>query len=171
MAEKRSWLEGPQVPGEYDDPTHESEYPGQTLGLARSGPGSRASLGRRLFGMLVDWFVSMLIAQVFYLVIGPDPKQIEQFGDPFIAWQSFTVTWTAIVFFFLGTISVWLFARTPGQAVMRMGVARIDAAERVGLWRAAVRSALTLMLLPPVVQDTDGRGMHDRATGTAVILG
>ncbi|WP_448852328.1 RDD family protein [Corynebacterium sp. 335C] len=171
MAEKHSWLEGPQVPGEYDDPEHLSEYPGQALGLAKSGPGSRASLGRRLGGMLIDWVISVLIAQAFYPFFGPDPKQIEQFGDPFIAWQSFTATWAFFAFFFLGTISVWLFARTPGQAVMGMGVARIDATERVGLWRAAVRSALTLLLLPPIVQDTDGRGMHDRATGTAVIRG
>ena len=49
-------------------------------------------------------------------------------------------------------------------------MARIDEPdERVGLWRSVVRTLLTVFLFPPIIQDTDGRGMHDRATGTAVI--
>mgnify|MGYP007008300040 FL=1 len=53
---------------------------------------------------------------------------------------------------------------------MGIGVARVDEPnQRVGIVRAAFRAFLTIFLLPPVIQDTDGRGMHDRATGTAVI--
>ena len=53
-----------------------------------------------------------------------------------------------------------------------MGVARVDKpGERVGFVRAFFRSLLTLFLLPPAITDSDMRGMHDRATGTAVILG
>ena len=40
-----------------------------------------------------------------------------------------------------------------------------------GLARAAARTLLTIFVLPAAMVDTDGRGMHDRATGTAVILG
>ncbi|WP_367179084.1 RDD family protein, partial [uncultured Corynebacterium sp.] len=113
-----------------------------------------------------------LLTALVYPFVGSDPEQLEYYGDPFIAWQSFTATWTAIIFFIVGTVSVWLFGRTPGQAVLKMGVARVDVpGARVGLWRAAVRSFLTLLLLPPVIVDSDMRGMHDRATGTAVIRG
>ena len=56
--------------------------------------------------------------------------------------------------------------------MMKMGVARVDKpGERVGFVRAFFRSLLTLFLLPPAITDSDMRGMHDRATGTAVILG
>ena len=67
---------------------------------------------------------------------------------------------------------MWLFGRTPGQAMLGMGVARVDVpGTRVGLWRSFLRSFLTLLLLPPAIQDSDLRGMHDRATGTAVVRG
>ena len=71
----------------------------------------------------------------------------------------------------LGILTGWLMARTPGMALLGMGVARIDAAEPVGLWRAALRTVLTGFVLPAAIVDADGRGMHDRATNTTVIRG
>nr|WP_120492302.1 RDD family protein [Corynebacterium lactis] len=172
MAEKHSWLDGPQVPGEFDNPDHESDYPGQALGLTKSGPGSQATLLRRAGGILIDWIISLFLSSGLYVFMGPSEEQVKQFGDPFIAWQSFTATATLGIFLVLGTISVWIFARTPGQWAMKMGVARVDdRTQRVGFVRAFVRSLLTLFLLPPAIVDSDMRGMHDRATGTAVILG
>lgn len=172
MAEKSNWLEGPKVPGQFDDPDDLSDYPGQSLGLTREGDGSQVTLMRRVGGIIIDWIFSMLLTGVVYPFVGSSPEQLEYYKDPFIAWQSFTATWTWIIFLVVGTVSVWLFGRTPGQAVLKMGVARVDVpGERVGLWRSFVRSFLTLLLLPPVIVDSDMRGMHDRATGTAVIRG
>ena len=172
MADKSNWLEGPQVPGQFDDPDNLSSYPGQNLGLNQSGEGSQASLLRRVGGILIDWVVSMFLTAAVYPFAGPSDEQLEQFGDPFIAWQSFTATWTLLIFLVVGTVSVWLFGRTPGQAMLGMGVARVDVpGTRVGLWRSFLRSCLTLLLLPPAIQDSDLRGMHDRATGTAVVRG
>lgn len=157
MADKKhSWLEGPQIPAENDDPLAPGRWPGEKLGLPESGPGALASVMRRVGGIVFDWFLCMFVA---------------------ISITSFThilggvSTVTLMVFVVLGVVSVTLFARTPGQAVMRMGVARVDAEERVGFWRALVRTVLTVFVFPPILVDADGRGLHDRATGTAVILG
>ena len=38
-----------------------------------------------------------------------------------------------------------------------------------GLLRAAARTALLLLVVPAVVQDGDGRGLHDRAAGTVIV--
>lgn len=71
----------------------------------------------------------------------------------------------------VGILCGWLFARTPGMLLLGMGVARLDApGQTVGFWRAAVRTILTGFLFPAAMVDTDGRGIHDRATGTAVIM-
>ena len=71
----------------------------------------------------------------------------------------------------MGILCGWLFARTPGMLVLGMGVARLDEpGARVGFWRAAVRTLLTGVLFPAAMVDADGRGLHDRATGTAVIM-
>ena len=55
--------------------------------------------------------------------------------------------------------------------MLGMGVARVDATEPVGLWRAALRTVLTGFVFPAAIVDADGRGMHDRATNTTVIRG
>ena len=37
-------------------------YPGQALGLPERGPGSVASMPRRILALFIDWLLSMLIA-------------------------------------------------------------------------------------------------------------
>lgn len=149
------WLEGPQVPGQYEDPTDLSPYPGKLLGLPQTGEGSVAPLLPRLIALLIDWFLCWGIAALIH-------TQTDVLGD--------TATGTMIVWLLWRIVTVWLFAQSPGHAVMGIGVARVDdTTRRVGLVRSVVRAVLTVFLFPPIIQDTDGRGMHDRATGTAVI--
>ncbi|AWT26476.1 MULTISPECIES: RDD family protein [Corynebacterium] len=149
------WLEGPQVPGQYEDPTDLSPYPGKLLGLPQSGPGSISPLFPRLMALLIDWLASWAVAGIIV-------SQTGVLGG--------VSTVTMIVWIVLRVITVWLFAQSPGHAIMGIGVARVDNPDkRVGLLRALFRTILTVFLFPPIIQDTDGRGMHDRATGTAVI--
>lgn len=153
---KRSWLEGPMIPGDADDPLAPGRWPGEKLGLPESGPGALASVMRRAVGITLDWLASMLLAIVicnFTTALGG------------------VSTLTLVIFCIVSVVSVWLFARTPGQAMLGMGVARIDAADRVGFIRALARTALTVFIFPPIMVDSDGRGLHDRATQTAVIFG
>lgn len=158
MSEKkrRSWLEGPEIPAQFDGQEVISRWPGERMGLPQHGVGSLASVLRRVGGVAIDWFMSIFLATI-----------ITSFTHSLGGRSTVTLG----VFFILGVISVWLFARTPGQMILGMGVARIDANARVGLWRAVVRTLLTCFILPPVIVDSDGRGLHDRATGTAVIMG
>lgn len=155
---KRSFIEGPNIPGQFDDPDAPGKWPGEKLGLPKEGPGALASVLRRCGGVLIDWLISLAIATML-TTLGP-----RVLGD--------TATLTLIIFAILGMLSVMIFARTPGQAVMKMGVARIDdRAAHVGVWRSIVRTLLTIAVLPAAMVDADGRGLHDRATGTAVVLG
>jgi uncharacterized RDD family membrane protein YckC len=41
--------------------------------------------------------------------------------------------------------------------------------QRLAVWRAVVRTALLMLLIPALVVDADGRGLHDRLTDTAVV--
>ncbi|AIU33110.1 MULTISPECIES: RDD family protein [Corynebacterium] len=153
---KRSWLDGPEIPSQIDGDTP-ARWPGENLGLPQKGPGALGSVLRRSCGVLIDWGICLISATVIHMF------------TPALGGVS---TATLILFFILGVISVWLFARTPGQAILGMGVARIDVrTEKVGFVRALVRTALTCFIFPAVLVDADGRGMHDRATGTAVVFG
>ncbi|AZA13997.1 RDD family protein [Corynebacterium choanae] len=170
---RSSWLNGPQLSGVGDDDPHApSRWPGEKLGLPRTGAGALASVMRRVGGLTIDWIISMLAALVisgenlFALLSGS--FDVDRYNSAIANINQ----WTTLCFVVIGTVSVALVARTPGQALMRMGVARIDDGDaRVGLWRALVRTFLTILLFPPIIVDSDGRGIHDRLTKTAVILG
>ncbi len=143
-----SWLSGP----ESVLPDSTQAYRGERLGLAADGPGSLAGTGRRVLALLADWFISVGIAAVL--------------AGPLNASAS---TMTLLVWALIGIVSVTLFSFTPGQFFLGMYVARVDAPVRVGVWRAVVRQLLLCFLVPALFTDGDGRGMHDRATGTALI--
>lgn len=132
------------------------EWPGQALGLPKEGSGALASVMRRTGGVLIDWLLAMLIANIianFTSALG---------GPAFLGYAVWAV---------MGIVCGWIFARTPGMLVLGMGVARLDEpGASVGFWRAAVRTLLTGVLFPAAMVDADGRGLHDRATGTAVIM-
>ena len=49
-------------------------------------------------------------------------------------------------------------------------VIRVDRDRQpVDPWRAVLRTFLLLLLVPAVIWDQDGRGLHDRLTDTAVV--
>jgi len=145
----------PTPAGGFDNEYMVGRWPGEHLGLSETGSGSMASVMRRAAGVLIDWGICWIIAG--FIVMNTDI-----FGG--------TATLTYFLWLLLGIISGWLFARTPGMAVLGMGVARLDQpGSTVGFWRAAVRTILTGFIFPAAIVDADGRGMHDRATGTAVI--
>ena len=121
-----------------------------------------ASLGTRIGALVVDLAFAYAIVGILVVISGPGALG----GESFAAVTSWAVpvTWAVI-----GVVCVWLFAQTPGQALLGIGTARVDADERVGFVRSLVRVIFIFFLIPPLVQDEDGRGMHDRATGTALI--
>ncbi|WP_307810746.1 RDD family protein [Tomitella cavernea] len=149
-----SWLSGPAAALPKGEDGSVAKYRGERLGLPESGPRSVGGTGRKVTGLLIDWLlcygVAMLLLAFFPLPGGP-------------------ATTGAVVWAVVSVVSVWLFAATPGQTAMGLGVARVDAEVPVGLPRAFFRVLLTFFILPPLVMDEDGRGLHDRATQTAVI--
>jgi len=66
------------------------------------------------------------------------------------------------------TVLTGLLGASIGQRVLGMAVVRLDR-HPVGLPRAAVRSLLICLAIPPLVFDRDSRGLHDLAAGTVVV--
>lgn len=153
-----SWLGGPT----WSEDGPEQSFKGERLGLPEHGEGSLAPLGVRVGALIVDWLLAYATVGILVMVFGPGLLGGDSLAG--VASWSVPMIWGAA-----GIVCVWLFAQTPGQAVLGIGTARTDAEERVGALRALVRVAFIFFLLPPLVQDENGRGMHDRATGTALI--
>lgn len=128
-------------------------YPGETLGLPKTGPGSLASMGRRLAALMIDWLIAYGLAALG-LAIG-------LVSEPMLSSA------VLVIWFVLGVVALRLFGFTPGQLALGLRVVALD--ERLGLGRVALRGLLVALVIPALFTDWDGRGIQDRVTNTAVV--
>jgi hypothetical protein len=144
-----SWMSGPP------DSSRQAGYPGQSLGLPERGPGSLARMGRRLAALLIDWLIAYGLAALAMA-----------FG---LIRATMLSTAVLVIWLVLGAAAVRLFSFTPGQYACRLLVTSIDQRLHVGSGRAVVRGLLIALVVPALFVDSDGRGIQDRVTATAVV--
>ncbi|MGC4934907.1 RDD family protein [Gordonia sp. DT30] len=156
-----SWLSGVQSTTPVD-----LEYRGADLGLPESGPGSLVGGWPRTIALLIDWIIGGGLSLFF---VG--------FGSPNLGFA------VLAVWFVIGVFTVTMFGFTPGQYAVGMRVARVDhgpdrladevagtvPVAAVGVIRALMRQVLIVFLVPALMNDYNGRALHDRATGTAIV--
>ena len=133
-------------------PPSQERRRGAALGLPADGPGSLATFSSRVGAFLVDALAAALVAGLF---TAPDLP-----GN-----------WSLAAFALVTVVTLTLFGQTPGMRLLGLRLAHPRPGERLALWRAVVRTALLVLLVPALVVDADGRGLHDRLTDTAVVLG
>jgi uncharacterized RDD family membrane protein YckC len=149
-----SWLSGPEPDSGGPDQAP-NDYPGQRLGLPRTGSRSLARMGRRIAALFVDWMIAYGLAALAMT-----------FGLLSMATLSTAVL---IVWFVLGAVSLRLFGFTPGQFTLGLMVVPVDGRQHVGFGRAVVRGVLIAAVIPPLITDADLRGLQDKVTNTAVV--
>ena len=149
-----SWLSG-GIGETGDDP---QEWPGERLGLPKEGPGAIAGRGARLLALLVDLALMALVTSLFVEVDVNRPDVMQKFNYL-----------SVLVWFVITSVMVALFGFTAGKALFGLRVVRLDGRPMVGPLRAVPRTLLTALLLPAAIGDADGRGLHDKATGTVVV--
>ncbi len=132
-------------------------YRGERIGLPAEGAGSLAPGGRRAGAFLVDSIAAGLIAAIF-----------TQGGGGNTA-DHLPQLWSLIPFAADYIFGMLLFGRTLGMYLFGLRVIRVDRNEAVNPWRAVVRTGLLMLLVPALIWDRDGRGVHDRYTDTAVV--
>lgn len=152
-----SWLSGPGPfdSGDGNRSGGPDKYPGERLGLPENGPGSLARTGRRLAALCVDWLVAYGLAG---LLMALD-----------LVSMALLSTAVLVIWMVIGTVAVRLFSFTPGQLALGLVVVPADGRESIGIVRAFVRVVLIALVIPPLVSDSDLRGLHDRASYTAVV--
>ncbi|WP_091947161.1 RDD family protein [Trujillonella endophytica] len=130
-------------------PPSQERRRGASLGLPAEGPGSLAPFGTRVGAYLVDAIGSGLVAVA---VFGPGRSY-----------------WTLLTFAVVTVVTLVAFGQTPGMRLLSLRLAHPRQGERLAPWRAVVRTALLCLLVPALLVDADGRGLHDRLTDTAVV--
>lgn len=131
-------------------PPSQERLRGASLGLPPEGPGSLASFSSRAVAFVVDALAAAFVAG---LVTAPQLP-----GN-----------WSLLSFGLVTVVTLVAFGQTPGMRLLGLRLAHGRAGERLALWRAVVRTALLMLLVPALVVDADGRGLHDRLTDTAVV--
>jgi|SRR5690554_301080 len=124
-----------------------SRWPGERLGLPEHGPRSVARPGRRIAALAIDFTLAGLLSAVFFEYNGVASTLI------FAATQVLFIT---------------LLAGGIGHLLVGVRVVPISAGW-IGWWRPLVRTLLLCAVIPPLIWDTDQRGLHDKLAGTVLV--
>lgn len=110
-----------------------------------------AKAGKRFLAITIDWLMSWAVGSIFF-------DQDE--GRPF---------WIALVFFLQIFILTSTTGASAGQRLVGLRVLRYPELEPLGIGATLLRTLLILLVVPAVVYDNQGRGLHDRIVGSAVM--
>jgi uncharacterized RDD family membrane protein YckC len=122
-----------------------------TPGALDLGQTEIAGFGRRFGGLLIDWALCTLVASLLVDDLRTDP------------WPQLGV-FVLVHAFFVG-----LFGQTPGMWSARIRCVSITDGGAVGLPRAILRALLLALVIPAMISDGDGRGLHDRAARSIMV--
>jgi uncharacterized RDD family membrane protein YckC len=131
-------------------------YRGQRLGLPEAGSGSLAPTGTRLLAFVVDAVASALVAALFVPHHGGFTNSLPG------SWSLIPLALDYIV----GTLVA---GRTIGMYLFGLRLIRVDRRAAIDPGRILIRTLLLFLLVPAIVYDRDGRGLHDRLSDTAVV--
>ncbi len=123
--------------------------------MPAEGPGAMASFGRRLVAVIVDWVLCELIAAGLF---GADLAAGG--AGSFVPLAVFAAENLLLV----ATLGTTVGHRLLGIRVLQVGPGFFPL-------QVTVRTALLCLFLPALFIDADGRGLHDRLAGTAIVRG
>lgn len=135
-----------------------SPHQGASLGLPATGPGSVASLLRRLVALVVDWMLCQVIATGLMGMQWGQVSGVEAFAP-------------LVLFLVLNLVLVPTTGATIGHRLLGVRVASVDGDG----WtppppgRSALRALLLCLFVPAIILDSDARGLHDKAARSVVV--
>lgn len=106
--------------------------------------------GQRLIALLIDWILCLLVAGLY--------------ASPY------RTSWPPVVLLIvINTVFIGLFAQTPGMRLARIRCVSYTDGGAIGLLHGLYRAVLLALLIPALISDGQGRGLHDKAAGSIVI--
>lgn len=124
-----------------------SRWPGERLGLPEFGPRSVGRPGRRIAALAIDFAVAILISSAFFEYNGV------------VSTLIFAVTQVVFITLVAGGI---------GHLIVGLRVVPVRGGW-IGWWRPLVRTLLICAVIPPLIWDSDQRGLHDKVAGTVLV--
>ena len=113
-----------------------------------------AGWGPRIIALFIDWLASSL---VLIAIVG-----LSRYSGPNGTVLILPVLFVEIVVFTI------LIGGSFGQVALKIRVRRIDGA-RLSPWAVLIRTLLMLLVIPPLIYKSDGRGLHDMVVDSAAV--
>ena len=110
---------------------------------------------KRILALIFDWGAAILVVQV--IPNGPD------YGT-----QSNSLL-TLIVFATEVTLFTWMMGSSFGQRIVGLRVIDFYSDSNPTFVQSVFRTFLIVVLVPPLLADAEGRGLHDRLAKTKLI--
>jgi uncharacterized RDD family membrane protein YckC len=110
--------------------------------------------GKRILALIFDWVAAILVVQV--IPNGPD------YGT-----QSNSLL-TLLVFAIEVTLFTWMMGSSFGQRIVGLRVRDLIKDSNPTLVQSLIRTLLIVLLIPPLLADAAGRGLHDRIIKTKI---
>ena len=149
-----TWLSG--LPAAGIDTTPDG-WRGRRLGLPPEGPGALATTGVRVAAFIVDLVAGALIGSlVLAFLPGLTQEQDSVVRSAAVAVEILVLT--------------TLTGQSLGMRLFGIRVVQLTARDGApGFLAVAIRTLLLIFIVPALVFDRDGRGLHDKAAGTVVV--
>ena len=144
-----SWLSGPKAA--LEDQGMDFGYPGQRFGQPKQGVGSVARMGRRIIALTLDWTAAILVTHLVF----PDLV----YGSEGFAAATLAI-FAAEVLILTSTTGASFGYRIAGIKLISISTSRIN------FLKVLARTGLLCLVVPALIWDRDGRGLHDKAVGT-----
>jgi uncharacterized RDD family membrane protein YckC len=125
--------------------------PDRNTGAVDLSSTDAASFGRRFGALLIDWVIATVIAALIVDSLRRNP------------WPQLGL------FVLVHVVFVGLFGRTLGMAVAGIRCVSVIDGGAIGIPRALLRGVLLALVVPALISDGDGRGLHDRAAKSVMV--
>jgi len=111
--------------------------------------------GKRILALIIDWASAILVVQVI-----PNAPEYGTQRNSLL---------TLIIFALEVILFTWLMGASFGQRIVGLRVKDFIKDSNPSLLQSIFRTLLIVLIIPPLLADSDGRGLHDRLAKTKII--
>jgi uncharacterized RDD family membrane protein YckC len=110
--------------------------------------------GKRILALIIDWASAILVVQVI-----PNAPEYGTQRNSLL---------TLIIFALEVILFTWLMGASFGQRIVGLRVKDFVKDSNPSLLQSIFRTLLIVLIIPPLLADSDGRGLHDRLAKTKI---
>jgi uncharacterized RDD family membrane protein YckC len=110
--------------------------------------------GKRILALIIDWASAILVVQVI-----PNAPEYGTQRNSLL---------TLIIFALQVILFTWLMGASFGQRIVGLRVKDFIKDSNPSLLQSIFRTLLIVLIIPPLLADSDGRGLHDRLAKTKI---